>query len=147
MKELLRDLDDARMSREEVLAQSKETEKKLKAMEADMLQMQEVSIFNLFGFLLLSLSLLFCFFVGLTNLFIYHNLYSTFVCAYLSFYILRIQRIALTKFNCIMCIDNKAVSLYPFIGAGCFWAIKKTGPTGKGWTAGWDQQFGRQKVK
>lgn len=45
MKELLRELDDARMSREEVLTQSKETEKKLKAMEADMLQMQEVSIF------------------------------------------------------------------------------------------------------
>lgn len=50
MKELLRELDDARMSREEVLTQSKETEKKLKAMEADMLQMQEVSIFHLLVF-------------------------------------------------------------------------------------------------
>lgn len=48
MKEILRELEDARMSREEVLSQSKETEKKLKAMEADMLQMQEVSKFNLF---------------------------------------------------------------------------------------------------
>lgn len=50
MKELLRELEDARMSREEVLTQSKETEKKLKAMEADMLQMQEVSTFRLFDF-------------------------------------------------------------------------------------------------
>lgn len=43
MKELIRELEDTRMSREEILAQSKETEKKLKGMEADMLQMQEVS--------------------------------------------------------------------------------------------------------
>lgn len=44
MKELIRELDDTRLSREDILAQSKETEKKLKSMEADMLQMQEVSI-------------------------------------------------------------------------------------------------------
>lgn len=50
MKELLRELDDARMSREEVLTQSKETEKKLKAMEADMLQLQEVIIFTCLAF-------------------------------------------------------------------------------------------------
>lgn len=43
MKELLRDLEDARMSREEILAQNKESEKKLKSMEAEMLQLQEVS--------------------------------------------------------------------------------------------------------
>lgn len=43
MKDLVRELEDTRMSREEILAQSKETEKKLKGMEADMLQMQEVS--------------------------------------------------------------------------------------------------------
>lgn len=43
MKELIRELDDTRMSREEILAQSKENEKKLKGMEADMLQTQEVS--------------------------------------------------------------------------------------------------------
>lgn len=61
MKELLRELDDTRMSREEILTQSKETEKKLKAMEADMLQMQEVSIFHLFDFFLFSP--LFCTFV------------------------------------------------------------------------------------
>lgn len=42
MKDLFRELEDTRMSREEILAQSKETEKKLKGMEADMLQMQEV---------------------------------------------------------------------------------------------------------
>lgn len=64
MKELLRELDDARMSREELLTQSKETEKKLKAMEADMLQLQEVSIFHMLGFLLLFLNLVFTFFVG-----------------------------------------------------------------------------------
>ena len=44
MKDLIRELEDTRMSREEILAQSKETEKKLKGMEADMLQMQEVSM-------------------------------------------------------------------------------------------------------
>ncbi|XP_061079986.1 myosin-9-like isoform X1 [Conger conger] len=41
MKELLRELDDTRLSREEILAQAKENEKKLKGMEADMIQMQE----------------------------------------------------------------------------------------------------------
>lgn len=46
MKELFRELEDTRMSREEILAQSKETEKKLKGMEADMLQMQEVSMLS-----------------------------------------------------------------------------------------------------
>lgn len=44
MKDLIRELEDTRMSRDEILAQSKETEKKLKAMEADMLQMQEVGL-------------------------------------------------------------------------------------------------------
>lgn len=44
MKDLIRELEDTRMSREEILAQSKETEKKLKGMEADMLQMQEVGM-------------------------------------------------------------------------------------------------------
>lgn len=42
MKDLIRELEDTRMSREEILAQSKETEKKLKGMEAEMIQMQEV---------------------------------------------------------------------------------------------------------
>ena len=44
MKDLIRELEDTRMSREEILALSKETEKKLKGMEAEMLQMQEVSV-------------------------------------------------------------------------------------------------------
>lgn len=44
MKELIRELEDTRMSREEILAQSKESEKKLKGMEADMIQMAEVGM-------------------------------------------------------------------------------------------------------
>lgn len=44
MKDLIRELEDTRMSREDILAQSKESEKKLKGMEADMIQMQEVGI-------------------------------------------------------------------------------------------------------
>uniref|UniRef100_A0A8B9RC26 Myosin-9 n=1 Tax=Astyanax mexicanus TaxID=7994 RepID=A0A8B9RC26_ASTMX len=47
MKDLLRELDDTRLSREEILAQSKENEKKVKSMEAEMIQMQEVSIVSL----------------------------------------------------------------------------------------------------
>lgn len=42
MKDLLREVDETRLSREEILALSKENEKKLKSMEADMIQMQEV---------------------------------------------------------------------------------------------------------
>lgn len=60
MKELLRELEDARMSREEVLSQSKETEKKLKAMEADMLQMQEVNTFRFFDFFSTHFALFLC---------------------------------------------------------------------------------------
>ena len=44
MKEMIRELEDTRISREEILAQSKEAEKKLKGMEADMIQMHEVSL-------------------------------------------------------------------------------------------------------
>lgn len=44
MKELLRELEDTRMSRDEIMAQAKENEKKLKSMEADMIQMTEVSL-------------------------------------------------------------------------------------------------------
>ena len=44
MKDLVRELEDTRMSREEILALSKETEKRLKGMEADMIQIQEVSM-------------------------------------------------------------------------------------------------------
>lgn len=42
MKDYMRELDDTRASREEILAQSKENEKKLKSMEAEMIQLQEV---------------------------------------------------------------------------------------------------------
>ena len=44
MKELLRELEDTRQSRDEILAQAKENEKKIKSMEADMIQMQEVCL-------------------------------------------------------------------------------------------------------
>lgn len=43
MKELQLVLGDTCSSREEILAHSKDVEKKLKAMEAEMLQLQEVS--------------------------------------------------------------------------------------------------------
>lgn len=43
IKDYMRELDDTRVSREEILAQAKENEKKLKSMEAEMIQMQEVS--------------------------------------------------------------------------------------------------------
>lgn len=42
MKDYMRELDDTRTSREEILAQAKENEKKLKSMEAEMIQLQEV---------------------------------------------------------------------------------------------------------
>lgn len=42
MKELLRESDELRMSRDEAYNGAKETEKKLKAMEADALRFQEV---------------------------------------------------------------------------------------------------------
>lgn len=43
MKDYMRELEDTRASREEILAQAKENEKKLKSMEAEMIQLQEVS--------------------------------------------------------------------------------------------------------
>lgn len=42
MKDCMRELDDTRASREEILAQAKENEKKFKSMEAEMIQLQEV---------------------------------------------------------------------------------------------------------
>lgn len=42
MKDYVRELEDTRASREEILAQAKENEKKLKSMEAEMIQLQEV---------------------------------------------------------------------------------------------------------
>lgn len=68
MKEMYRELEDTRMSREEILAQSKESEKKLKAMEADMLQMQEVCKLTSSTFYSTPLP---CFILKLTSLFIH----------------------------------------------------------------------------
>lgn len=42
MKDYMRELEDTRASREDILAQAKENEKKLKSMEAEMIQLQEV---------------------------------------------------------------------------------------------------------
>lgn len=42
MKELLRESDDLRLSRDEAISGAKETEKKLKGMETDVLRFQEV---------------------------------------------------------------------------------------------------------
>lgn len=41
MKDYQRDADEARMSRDEVVQQAKETDKKCKGLEADILQLQE----------------------------------------------------------------------------------------------------------
>ena len=43
MKDVQRDLEDARQSRDELAAQVRENEKKLKALEAEFMQMQDVS--------------------------------------------------------------------------------------------------------
>lgn len=42
MKELMRESDELRLSRDEAVLGAKETEKKLKGMEADVLHFQEV---------------------------------------------------------------------------------------------------------
>ena len=42
MKDVQRDLEDARHSRDELTGQVRDNEKKLKALEADFMQMQEV---------------------------------------------------------------------------------------------------------
>lgn len=44
MKDYQRELEEARASRDEIFAQSKESEKKLKSLEAEILQLQEVSL-------------------------------------------------------------------------------------------------------
>lgn len=46
MKDYQRELEEARASRDEIFTQSKENEKKLKGLEAEILQLQEVR-FNL----------------------------------------------------------------------------------------------------
>lgn len=42
MKDYQRELEEARASRDEIFAQSKESEKRLKSLEAEILQLQEV---------------------------------------------------------------------------------------------------------
>ncbi len=42
MKDYQRELEDARSSRDEIFSQAKENEKKLKSLEAEVLQLQEV---------------------------------------------------------------------------------------------------------
>lgn len=54
MKELLRESDELRMSRDEAVNGAKETEKKLKTMEADALHFQEVWKLQLISTLLTS---------------------------------------------------------------------------------------------
>ena len=44
MKDVQRDLDDARQSRDDLTAQVRDNEKKLKALEAEFMQMQEVRV-------------------------------------------------------------------------------------------------------
>lgn len=43
MKDYQRELEDARAAREEVLSTAKESEKKAKSLEAELMQMQEVT--------------------------------------------------------------------------------------------------------
>jgi len=44
MEDYQRELEEARASRDEIFAQSKESEKKLKGLEAEILQLQEVRL-------------------------------------------------------------------------------------------------------
>lgn len=44
VKDLMRELDDLRLSRDEAVNSAKETEKKVKSLEGDVLQFQEVGV-------------------------------------------------------------------------------------------------------
>lgn len=50
MKDYQRELEEARASRDEIFAQSKESEKKLKGLEAEILQLQEVRLKSMIFF-------------------------------------------------------------------------------------------------
>lgn len=52
MKDYQRELEEARASRDEIFTQSKENEKKLKSLEAEILQLQEVDYFSFLKILL-----------------------------------------------------------------------------------------------
>ena len=49
MKDVQRDLDDARQSRDDLAAQVRDNEKKLKSIEAEFMQLQEVKICSYFA--------------------------------------------------------------------------------------------------
>lgn len=42
MKEILRELDDTKLARDEIIAQSKDSEKKIQTLEAEVLHFSEV---------------------------------------------------------------------------------------------------------
>lgn len=44
MKEVLRELDESKLARDEVVVQSKDTEKRLQTLEAELLQLTEVCV-------------------------------------------------------------------------------------------------------
>lgn len=44
MKEILRELDETKLTRDEVIAQSKDSEKKIQTLEAEVLQLTEVCV-------------------------------------------------------------------------------------------------------
>ena len=44
MKEVLRELDETKLARDEVIAQSKDSEKKIQTLEAEVLQYSEVHL-------------------------------------------------------------------------------------------------------
>lgn len=46
MKDFQRELEDARAAREEVLSTAKESERKAKSLEAELIQLQEVILFS-----------------------------------------------------------------------------------------------------
>lgn len=46
MKELLREFDETKLARDEIIAQSKDSEKKIQTLEADVLQLTEVCVLN-----------------------------------------------------------------------------------------------------
>lgn len=56
MKDYQRELEEARTSRDEIFTQSKENEKKLKGLEAEILQLQEVRFYLEIGITLNSRS-------------------------------------------------------------------------------------------
>ncbi len=46
MKEVLRELDETKLVRDEMISQSKDSEKKIQTLEAEVLQLSEVRLFN-----------------------------------------------------------------------------------------------------